>query len=83
MPHATASIVEQDVSHEDGVRRRATLDRAKVLLGVERVLRPTFRVAEDIRRQLALAATYGTADFDADVADVVVQAAIFDEIVYG
>jgi hypothetical protein len=62
----------------------AALGVRGVALGVERVLAPTFKVADDIRRAVAvLASDPENADIDADAADVIVQAALFGEVVFG
>lgn len=52
--------------------------------GIGRVLDPEFKVRADIREQVALGSRENDAgEIDADGADVIVQAAIFGEIVYG
>lgn len=60
------------------------VDYAAIRLGIQRVLDPGFRVNQSIRAAvLSCALGPDNADYDAETADVIVQAACFNEIVYG
>jgi len=64
--------------------RKFNLTTAEILQGCIRVLDPNFKVCESIREYVKLALIEDDAgNVDAEVADVIVQAAWFNEIVYG
>lgn len=61
-----------------------TINRDVIALGAKRIMDGSVECAESIRRAVAL--TYfdsDDADFDAETADCIVQAGLFNEIVYG
>lgn len=79
VPHAYATVTERDEP-----KRTAVLNRETIMAGIVRVLDPAFSVREDLRGILARALALDDAgDVDVEIADVIVQAAVLGEIVYG
>lgn len=58
---------------------------ATIKLGIERVLEPSFNVADRIRSAVASDLAFGelTGELDDECLDVIVQAGLFGEIIYG
>ena len=68
--------------HSDG--RLYTVFGRDIERAITEVKNTTFKVRQDIREAVILAdAQNDASDVDAEVADVLVQAAVFGEIVYG
>lgn len=82
-------VDEQDVftkvlnaENVDLVVTRVTL--ADIATGINRVIDPTFKVRDDIRQIVRHAVRHNDGgDIDAEIADVIIQAAVFGEIVFG
>jgi hypothetical protein len=65
-------------------RGTITVNRALVARGIAAIKRPEFKVRRDIVATILLAERYvDAADIDEEIADVIIQAGIFGEIVYG
>ena len=65
-------------------RKTFTLDKELIRKGIAKVFDPGFEVREDIRKSVIDAYnTQDAGDIDAEAADVIVQAAVFGEIIYG
>lgn len=85
--------VERDADHNvqwadfidaetDEFQGRVTL--SSVANGIERLLRPDFKVSGNIVKAVERAVCEDDAgEIDAEAADCIIQAALFDEIVYG
>lgn len=55
-----------------------------VAVGMERILNPFFKISENIRKDvLMLVIDPDSSNWDAETADCIIQAALFDELVYG
>jgi len=71
----------EDDGDDQQTRKLTLMDIAE---GIKRVLNPEFRVGDQIKGCLIQSICSNDAGMaDADVADVIVQAALFGEIVYG
>lgn len=76
-------IVEQEPSEGDTAKVFDVTHEA-IKLGITRVLNPAFEINADTRMDLYRAVvTNDCGHIDADVADAIVQAAMFNELVYG
>lgn len=61
-----------------------TINRAVIQKGLARLADKDFKVRDDIRKTaLAGSAMNDAGDIDAEIADVIVQAGLFGEIIYG
>lgn len=75
-------VVIQD--SEDDDPKPVTVDHATLALGISRILNNDVKVSDDITQYILRAVTEDDAgDIDATAADCIVQAGIFNEIVYG
>lgn len=76
-------IEEQDASAVEGVKAFVVSEES-VMIGCRRLLDPAFNIRSDIRETLFGAMIEDDAsNVDSEVADAIVQAAMFNEIVYG
>lgn len=83
-PEVTAVIQEFDESDGEVTGPKITLNRDLIIKGINKVLAGESGVADRMVKLIAGAnATNDGGDIDADGADVIVQAAIFGELVYG
>ena len=64
-------------------RRKYTINRNTILRGLKRVASGKMKVAEDYVEACVSLLTTGDADFDGDRAGVVVQAGLFNEVIFG
>ena len=83
------SIIRVDELYEDdkdkriAKRRKYTINRNTILRGLKRVASGKMKVADSyVSACVSLLAT-GDEDFDGDAADVVVQAGLFNEVIFG
>lgn len=61
-----------------------TITISAIALGMERLLTPSFETADNIRKDvLMLVVDPDNSNWDDETADCIIQAALFDEIVYG
>lgn len=77
------SVVLTDAEGDDDWQH--TIDYAAIRLGIERVLAPTFNLNSGTKGDILTALTEHPDDntLDADGADAIVQAACFNDLVYG
>lgn len=83
------SVIRVDEEYEDNKdkriakRRKYTINRNTIIRGLKRVASGKVKVNEDyVSACVSLLAT-GDEDFDGDAADVVVQAGLFNEVIFG
>lgn len=87
--YVSARFTEREPSAEaaenaDGERKTKVVGYAELAEGIQRVLTPGFKVNDEIRGWLSSSAGSNDAGMvDVTVADVVIQAAMYGEIVYG
>ncbi len=78
------AIIEQEASGEDDSAKSAVMSSEAIIEGIKTVLKPTFQVRDDIRSAIFRGVLSGDAgEIDAEAADVIIQAAMFGDIVYG
>lgn len=83
------SIIRMDEEYEDdkdkriAKRRKYTINRNTILRGLKRVASGKMKVADDYVSTCVSLLTTGDGDFDGDAADVVVQAGLFNEVIFG
>lgn len=76
--------VEDEASDDNKPPKKFKLDTDLIALGLNRVFNPKFKVSSTILSSILSAICENDAgNIDADGADVIVQAAVFNEIVYG
>ena len=74
---------ENDDDKRISKRRKYTINRNTILRGLKRVASGKMKVADSyVSTCVSLLAT-GDGDFDGDAADVVVQAGLFNEVIFG
>lgn len=79
-----ATILVPDDADPDNDPHQYVITPRKLLEGIQRVLAPGFQVNPQIRNAILQSVREDDAgNIDADAADVIVQAALFSEIVYG
>ena len=79
----TAAYVEV-IPEDSDITTWMPIDIEVIDRGIQRILEPTFRINESLRRDIAYGNLMNDAgEIDADGADCVVQAGLFGEIVYG
>lgn len=76
----SVQIIEREAQQVAGKRKWANVTHELMGRGIARALDPSFKVNSQIR---ACIASLDAGEIDAAAADVIVQAAIFGEIVYG
>lgn len=75
---------KQEIWDHDEPEKIYVLDRDLVAKGISKVLDADFKVRKDIRANIYLGNLENDCcDIDAECADVIVQAALFDQIVFG
>jgi len=74
----TITRAEFYADNEKGEKTFYRVNHAVIQTGVNRILNPSFQVRDDIRDARLLAD-----DNDSESCDVIIQAALFGEIVYG
>ena len=74
----TITRAEFHADNENGEKTFYRVTHANIQTGIDRILKPSFQVREDIRDERILAD-----DNDAESCDVIIQAALFGQIVYG
>lgn len=83
-PDAGRVTLVEDENPKGKKRKRYALTWPSIQRAVQLVLDPKFRIREDLRDTLRRAyVTCESGDIDAELADCIVQAAIYGEIVFG
>ena len=74
---------EDDKDKRIAKRRKYTINRDTIIRGVKRVASGKMKVNDDYVSVCVSLLTTGEGDFDGDRADVVVQAGLFNEVIFG
>lgn len=79
-----AIIHEWDEDANDYGSKKLTVNRQVIQSGIRALADKSFQVRDDIRKTvLAASAMNDSGDIDAEIADVIVQAGLFGEVIYG
>tara|TARA_R110000824_G_scaffold63858_1_gene167437 strand:+ start:598 stop:996 length:399 start_codon:yes stop_codon:yes gene_type:complete len=79
-----ADIVETETHIEGDEEEEVRIDRGVVLLGLTRVVQGSVRISPRIYQDILLSVRQGhSGHIDSEAADCIVQAGLFDDIVYG
>lgn len=84
--HSVIRIDEEYSNDKDkrlSKRRKYTINRNTILRGLKRVASGKMKVADWYVSKCAQLLVTGEADCDGEVADVVVQAGLFNEVIFG
>ena len=83
------SIIQMQEEYEDDKDKRIakcrkyTIDRDVIVLGIKRVAMGEIQVNESYVQKCGALLLTGEADMDADDADIIVQAGLFNEVIFG
>lgn len=83
------SIIQMEAEFEDdkderiSKRRKYTIDRDVIILGIKRIASGELKVNDSYALKCAALLVTGEADMDAEDADIIVQAGIFNEVIFG
>ena len=79
-----ADIVETETHIEGDEEEEVRIDREVVLRGLPRIVRRSVRISPRITQDVILSIQQGhSGHIDSEAADCIIQAGLFDEIVYG
>jgi hypothetical protein len=74
---------EKDTDERIAKRRRYTIDRNVIIEGIKRIASGEMSVNDSYVNKCAALLVTGEADMDANDADVIVQAGLFNEVIFG
>jgi hypothetical protein len=83
------SIIQMEAEFEDdkderiSKRRKYTIDRDVIILGIKRIATGELKVNDSYVQKCAALLLTGEADMDAEDADIIVQAGLFNEVIFG
>lgn len=83
------SVIQMDAEYEDDKDKRIakcrkyTIDRDVIMLGIKRLAMGEIKVNESYIEKCGALLLTGDADMDADDADIIVQAGLFNEVIFG
>ena len=83
------SVIQMQEEYEDDKDKRIsklrkyTIDRDVIVLGIKRVAMGEIQVNESYVQKCGALLLTGEADMDADDADIIVQAGLFNEVIFG
>jgi hypothetical protein len=83
------SVIQMGAEYEDDKDKRIakcrkyTIDRDVIMLGIKRLAMGEIKVNESYIEKCAALLVTGEADMDADDADIIVQAGLFNEVIFG
>ena len=83
-PTYSTVTIRDMIEQDDGTHVELRFTKEAIARGITRVLDPSFRVRESIRAAIYKGAVDSDGgEIDIEAADVIVQAAMFGEIIYG
>jgi hypothetical protein len=83
------SVIQMEAEYEDDKDKRInkcrkyTIDRDVIMLGIKRLAMGEIKVNESYIEKCGALLLTGDADMDADDADIIVQAGLFNEVIFG
>lgn len=83
------SVIQMQEEYEDDKDKRInkcrkyTIDRDVIMLGIKRLAMGEIKVNESYIEKCGALLLTGDADMDADDADIIVQAGLFNEVIFG
>jgi hypothetical protein len=82
-------VIEMDAEYEDdkdkriSKRRQYTIDRNVIIRGIKRIASGKIKVNQEAVSDCVTFLATGEGDFDGERADVIVQAGLFNEVIFG
>ena len=77
------SVIQMHEEYEDHRQLKYTINRDVIILGIKRIATGELKVNDRYVQKCAALLVTGEADMDADDADIIVQAGLFNEVIFG